>query len=316
MSAGLFGTKIVQVSGPVIIADLIETTLFGCLSVQLYLYYQAFPKDRLFVKIPVYTVYIIEFVTTILIIRDAFERFGYGFTDTAALVKINLTWFTSIVVPGLVAFFTQSFYAYRIYVLSKSRLIPFLIAAIAATSSITSFICGAFLFEAANGTLLNTKRMFITVGVWLATSAVCDFIIAGYMTYWLIKHDVEFRQTHAMVSKLIRLIVGTGSLTAAVALTSLTLFFASSSTSYYAAPGAVMPTVYANSMLVVLNSRIKIAGGRGTGASDDVIISEPRFRHTTQVNEPAVVSIRRELSTDSGLDDQVEMKVVGTSHSA
>ncbi|KAJ7511210.1 hypothetical protein B0H11DRAFT_1954377, partial [Mycena galericulata] len=300
-----------------IIADLIETTLFGCLSVQLYLYYQAFPKDRLFVKIPVYTVYMIEFVTTILIIRDAFERFGYGFTDTAALVKINLTWFTSIVVPGLVAFFTQSFYAYRIYVLSKSRLIPFLIAAIAATSSITSFICGAFLFEAANGTLLNTKRMFITVGVWLATSAVCDFIIAGYMTYWLIKHDVEFRQIRLIVSIILPTkIYPHSQFSAAVALTSLTLFFASSSTSYYAAPGAVMPTVYANSMLVVLNSRIKIAGGRGTGPSDDVIISEPRFRHTTQVNEPAVVSIRRELSTDSGLDDQVEMKVVGTSHSA
>jgi hypothetical protein len=68
--------------------------------------------------------------------------------------------------------------------------------------------------------------------VWLATSAACDLIIAGYMTYWvrgfirwrvylnrmkLIKHDVEFRQTHAMISKLIGLIVGTGSLTGSYA---------------------------------------------------------------------------------------------------
>jgi hypothetical protein len=94
-----------------------------------------------------------------------------------------------------------------------------------------------------------------------------------------------------------------------MALTGLTLFFASPATSYYAAPGAVMATVYANSMLVVLNSRIKIVGGRGTGDFDN-IISEPRFTNTTQATEPPVVSIRRELFTDPGLDDQVEMKVV------
>lgn len=52
------GYPIQQVSGPLIIACLLHWGLFGTLSVQLYLYYLAFPKDRTSTKCLVYGIYV------------------------------------------------------------------------------------------------------------------------------------------------------------------------------------------------------------------------------------------------------------------
>ncbi|KAK0430062.1 hypothetical protein EV421DRAFT_1860971, partial [Armillaria borealis] len=113
-----------------IVAYLLHWGLFGTLSVQLYLYYLAFPNDRKFTKFLVYGIYIVEFVQTILVTCDAFERFGYGFGDIDALTASYLSWPTVPIMSGIVACVGQVFYAYRIFVLSKSRTVPILITCV------------------------------------------------------------------------------------------------------------------------------------------------------------------------------------------
>jgi hypothetical protein len=65
------------------------------------LYYQAFPNDRRFTKCLVYTVYMIELVQTIIMARDAFTIFGYGFGDLAALTGVHLEWFAICILSGI-----------------------------------------------------------------------------------------------------------------------------------------------------------------------------------------------------------------------
>ncbi|KAJ7898965.1 hypothetical protein B0H13DRAFT_1623004, partial [Mycena leptocephala] len=115
--------------------------LFSVLTVQLFsnLYYLAFPNDRLFTKCLVYTIYSIAVVQTVLLTHDGFAAFGYGFGDFAALTAVRFYWFTSPIVGGLVAFMGQSFYAYRVHVLSSgSWTIPVLIVAV--NSSLFKFL--------------------------------------------------------------------------------------------------------------------------------------------------------------------------------
>ncbi|KAJ7467581.1 hypothetical protein FB451DRAFT_1092766, partial [Mycena latifolia] len=258
---------IVEFSGPVLLADVLHWGLFGALTVQLYLYYEAFPNDRLPTKCLVYGVYAIELVETILITHDAFASFGYGFGSLAALTKIDFDWLDIPIMGGLVAFLGQSFYAYRIYVLSKSLFVPVLILIVSLTSTVGAFLTGAFSLEAGNLALLNNRRISAAGGVWCGASALSDIMIAVGMTYYLSKKITGFRQTHALVSKVIRLTLETGSLTALVAVTSLTLFFAFPSQAYYATAAGVLPTLYANCILVVLNARCRILGGRATHSS-------------------------------------------------
>ncbi len=81
-----------------------------------------------------------------LVTHDAFAGFGYGFGDMDALTAIYFSWLTVPIMSGIgaysvicsfpllmtsaVAFVGQVFYAYRIFILSKSRVVPILITCV------------------------------------------------------------------------------------------------------------------------------------------------------------------------------------------
>ncbi|KAJ7881530.1 hypothetical protein B0H14DRAFT_3129019 [Mycena olivaceomarginata] len=68
-----------------------DSVLFGALTVQLFLYYQAFPNDVLSNKSLAYTIYILNFGMTMLFFDLAIATFGFGFSNISALTPISLT---------------------------------------------------------------------------------------------------------------------------------------------------------------------------------------------------------------------------------
>ncbi|KAK0212248.1 hypothetical protein DFS33DRAFT_1482182 [Desarmillaria ectypa] len=261
------GYPVVRLSGPVIVACLLHWGLFGTLSVQLYLYYLAFPNDRQFTKCLVYAIYIVEVVQTILVAHDTFATFGYGFGDMDALIGMHFDWLTVPIMSGVAACVGQVFYAYRIFILSKSRIVPIFVTCVSLTSSVAAIITGVYCFQAGSIIKLNNWKTSIAIGIWCGTSALCDIVIASCMTYYLMRSDTGFRRTHLLVIKLIRLTIETGSVTAVVALLNLILFFAFPGRTFYTTPALIMPNLYANTVYMVLNSRIRIMGGRDTYTS-------------------------------------------------
>ncbi|KAJ7463926.1 hypothetical protein FB451DRAFT_1491954 [Mycena latifolia] len=278
---------------------------------------KAFPKDRLSTKLLVYSIYTIELVGTILQTHDAFETFGYGFGNFLAATTIKLGWLDIPVISGLVAFIGQSFYAYRVYVLSKSWIIPALIMIVSLTSSVSAFLAGAFSFAPDNVVRLSTPKVTAAVGVWCGASALSDILIAICMTYYLSNQVTGFRQTRALLSKLIRITLETGSLTALVAVTNLVVFLAFPNQTYYIIPTVLMARLYPSCMLVVLNSRCQIVGGRGTYLeSTDGMLSTPSYLRTpgsrgAGTNDTHLVTINREVWSDAATHDHVEMKGMG-----
>ncbi|KAK7473212.1 hypothetical protein VKT23_001310 [Stygiomarasmius scandens] len=239
---------------------LLNYGLFGILSVQLYLYYSAFPNDPKKFKFLVYFVYLLETAQTIIFTHDAFERFVYGFANPDGISKINLIWFSSPFVDGLVALLVQLQFAYRIRLLSpKSRFVLVLIL----TASLTQF-------GGALGCVVLAKQVeflqelgnnnFVVGCIWLGGSAVADVTIAFSMIYVLSRYDRSFEQTRDLVKKIIRLTMETGSVTALVATCQLILFTAIPQRNYHIVPAIILAKVYSNSLMVVFNSRIRISG--------------------------------------------------------
>jgi len=113
------------------------------LTIQLYLYYEAFPLDRLAIKLLVYTVYTIELAQTMLMTYDAFGTFGYGFGDTSTVTNVHFDWLCIPIMGGMIGFLVQSFYAHRIYVFSESKLIPSFVVTVSLASVIAGFVLGA-----------------------------------------------------------------------------------------------------------------------------------------------------------------------------
>ncbi|KAK0226656.1 hypothetical protein IW262DRAFT_1267118, partial [Armillaria fumosa] len=251
-----------------IVACFLNWGLFGTLSVQFYLYYLAFPKDRKFTKYLVYGIYAVEFGQTMLITYDAFLVFGYGFGDMKVLTGMHSHWLTVLVTSAAVAYVGQGFYAYRIFVLSKSRTVPAFVICVR---------CGILSLWQFDSSICSRKTS-ISVGVsnqidipcssiWCGASALCDVIIAIYMTYYLMRSNTGFRRTRVLITKLIRLTVETGSVTATVALLNLILFSVFPHQTFYGTPALIMTKLYANTVYMVLNSRIRIMGGRDTYTS-------------------------------------------------
>ncbi|SJL07002.1 uncharacterized protein ARMOST_10344 [Armillaria ostoyae] len=273
---------IAELSGPYVVGALLNWGLFGTLSVQLYLYYLAFPNDRRFTKYLVYGIYVIEFTQTVLVTYDAFATFGYGFGDMDALTRMNYNWLTVPVMSAVAAGVGQVFYAYRISVVSKSRIIPIFIICISLTSSVAAMMTGIYAIQAGDLTKMNNRKTTIAIGIWCGASALCDIIIAICMTHYassfslsvifidvdaisqLIMRTTDFHHTQMLVTKIIRLTIETGSVTAVVALLNFVLFIAFPHQISFITPGLLVPKLYANAVYMVLNSRFQIIGGRDT----------------------------------------------------
>ncbi|KAK0459358.1 uncharacterized protein EV420DRAFT_1642323 [Desarmillaria tabescens] len=273
-----------------------------------YLYYLAFPNDRKFAKSLVYGIYIVELVQMVLVTHDAFAVFGYGFGDIEAVIDIHFDWLTVPVISGATACVGQVFYAYRIFILSKSRIVPIFVTCVSLTSSVAAIITGVYSFEAGNIIELDKRKFFVSVGIWCGASALCDIVIAICMTYYLMRSDTGFRRTRMIVTKLIRLTIETGSVTAVVALLNLILFFAFPRQTFFTTPALLMPKLYANTVYMVLNSRIRIIGGRDTyTSSTDMSVTSSMLRDTSSQStggtkrtegRAPVVTITKEVFND------------------
>ncbi|KAJ7810223.1 hypothetical protein B0H14DRAFT_3880705 [Mycena olivaceomarginata] len=265
-----------------------DSVLFGALTVQLFLYYQAFPNDVLSNKSLAYTIYILNFGMTMLFFDLAIATFGFGFSNISALTPVRVEWIILPILGGLVAFLAQSFYAYRIHVLSKTRVIPCCIVIISLTSCV-----GSVLMDTSSPTEASQAH-FLAVGVWCGGSALCDILIAVCMTYYLTKINTELRHIGAWLSKLTRLTIETNSLTAVVALVAVTLWLAFPHDIYYP------------------------LRGRGThpATTSQIIaaVSLPPFprdtRATIDRENPSGVTITREVSSNAESDN---WKVMGDS---
>ncbi|KAK0459350.1 uncharacterized protein EV420DRAFT_1642315 [Desarmillaria tabescens] len=302
------GYPIEKLSGPLIVAGLLHWGLFGTLSVQL-----SFPNDRRFTKYLVYGIYVVEFVQTILVTHDAFAEFGYGFGNIEVLTGMHFNWLTVPIMSAVVACIRQSFYAYRIFILSKSQIVP-----LSLTSAVAAIITGTYCFEAGDVTKLNNRRTSIAVGIWRGAAALCDILIAICMTYYLMRCDTGFRRTRMLVTKLIRLTIETGTITAVVALLNLILFFALPHQTFYGTPALIMPKLYANTVYMVLNSRIRILGGRDTDTSSlDISITTTMIRDIT--SDPIQGTWRTDgvqgrASMVAIFNDDYEMGQINVSH--
>ncbi|KAK0226536.1 hypothetical protein IW262DRAFT_774035 [Armillaria fumosa] len=308
------GYPIERLSGPLIVGFLLHWGLFGTLSIQLYLYYLAFPKDRKFTKCLVYGVYIIEFAQTMLLTHDAFVSFGYGFGDLDALTNVHLNWLFVPIMGGIAASVGQSFYAYRIFILSRSRIVPAFISCVSLISFVASIIAGVCTDQADVISKINSPRISIPIGILCAGYALCDITIAICMTYYLIRSSTGLHRTQILVTKLIRLIIETGSLTAAIALVISILFFAFPHEAFYVTPSLIISKLYANTIYMVLNSRIRIMGGRDTyTSSTDIEMTTNMMRditsHSTQgAQRTPVVMITEEVFSSNDEMDGISEK--------
>ncbi|TFK41687.1 hypothetical protein BDQ12DRAFT_392800 [Crucibulum laeve] len=248
-----------SLAGALLISCVVNWGLLGVLCVQVYVYYLAFPKDRKAAKLLIYGVFLCEVLQTIIITRDTYVAFASGFGNVKSLDSMHTHWFTIPISGGIVGCIGQLYFAYRMSVVAESKFLPIAVVVLSIASTSAAMVSAAQFFMAGSFTFLRNNTL-TAVGIWNGLGAFCDLTIAIAMPYLLLRRGTGLSNTHVLITKIIRLTVETGALTAFVAIAHLILYFAPSITFIIA--GANIAKIYANTILVLLNNRLEITNGR------------------------------------------------------
>ncbi|KAJ7599692.1 hypothetical protein C8J56DRAFT_908606 [Mycena floridula] len=239
---------------PVFFGNLFNFFLFGILTVQAYYYYINFGKTDLkrIRFIALFTI-VLEFVQTVLVISDGYILFCERWGDPAVLLRSGLIWVYVPLLGALMSLVAQVFWAWRLNMLTKIIWIPIAIIALSVTQFIAALVGGISGRNITDVTKLALE--FKPLTVWIVAVATADVIIVISMLYFYSTNRTVFAGTKVALSKILFITIETGMCCATVVL----LFLVFKNQNWHLCTAITLSKFYANSLLVVLNSR---KGGR------------------------------------------------------
>ncbi|KAH8825890.1 hypothetical protein DL96DRAFT_1610160 [Flagelloscypha sp. PMI_526] len=255
----------VNAYAPTWVGAFLHNILFGILIVQVYIYYSFFPKDKRSIKALVYSVFLIELAQTLMRAFDAYnnEVVHWGDPDFVGTHVGHrgdvLTWLSMPILTAISGGIVQVYFGYRIYIFSKSIWVASAIWLPALLQVGSGLGVGLVDKVQRHGGAANTKgaagniNTTIVLTIWLVTTLVTDILIAGLLTYYLYSMKSGIKESDRLVTRIIRLTVETGSLTAVAAILIMILFY--KKPPWHLMFSDIIGKLYANNLLVMFNRR-------------------------------------------------------------
>ncbi|KAJ7107930.1 hypothetical protein C8R44DRAFT_986985 [Mycena epipterygia] len=262
------------ITSATLIGSLLNFFLFGTLVIQVYVYNICFPKDTPTIKRLVHLVFLAMAVCTCLNAADAHYWYAAGFGDLAKFSQARFSPFYTPIMGSIIALVVQLFYCYRIS-LFRSNTVWFtaIIALASLVQAVGGIGGGVKAYIAANEQHDQARTVLVYVcPMWLVGDAVADILIAITMTHLLAKASDP--QTRHLVRGVVRLIIETNTFSASVALVGLVLFAGLPTADYFICPTMILPGIYANTLLVVLNNRARPSSPYAHPDADDMYVSD------------------------------------------
>ncbi|KAJ7449287.1 hypothetical protein FB451DRAFT_1531678 [Mycena latifolia] len=270
-NAEVLDVDVGSIIGPIFIGNIINWMLLGTLITQMYTYHQKFAKDRISITILGKPPSDLRLSITIML------------TDHGWWFIINIwgkpeefdfvPWSACMIVfmCGLVAGIVQLFYAWRIWVLARGKImigIAILIVLTALIQSISAMVTAILLLLDPNQKAV--LRLHPGFTIWLSGSLATDVFITTCMTYILhtAKMKTAWADSETLLGRMVRITVQTGLATVVTACIDLFLFVHFTNNDFHLVPAYVLGKLYSNSLLLSLNLR--------NSSSDHVFPAQPQ----------------------------------------
>ncbi|KAJ7066314.1 hypothetical protein C8F01DRAFT_1365869 [Mycena amicta] len=242
--------------GAMLLGTMVGAVLFGVTTMQAYMYWTRFPDDHWAIKATVCFIWLAEATHVGLVTNTVYELLivDYGHPERL-LERPPRSIIGYIFMTVTIAVSVQVFFSYRIYVLSQSRIIPF----ITYTLSFVRLAFGTSLFSVGlsvtSVTQLITKWQWIGLVMW-SLSAAEDVLITGTLVYLLMQQKGRVHKTtNAFLDKIIMWSIETGLLTSSFSLITVILFHTMPNNFIWIAFSTIEARMFSNSLLASLNSR-------------------------------------------------------------
>ncbi|KAE9407174.1 hypothetical protein BT96DRAFT_1014287 [Gymnopus androsaceus JB14] len=244
---------VTQIYAPMFVGAFLSSVLYGIVLVQMYTYFQLSHNDRLWMKLLLFYLLIMETVTTVCDLGIVFEPLLLKFGQEDVL--ITSPWFlrTNGLFTCLISTPVQIFMAWRIKIIMQT-MIPFVIIVFVALCALAG---GTWLVVTASRfpefAEFNSSPEAPTL--WLVSTAVADIMIACCLVYGLSRKRTGFSVLNSHIDRIIRVTVQTGSLTAITALADAIVFLSVSNTTIFFSWDLMLSKLYTNTLLSSLNAR-------------------------------------------------------------
>ncbi|TFY79387.1 hypothetical protein EWM64_g4623 [Hericium alpestre] len=185
---------------------------------------------------------------------SVYTWFVYGWGDINVLNNSETGYLNVPILSSIIAIIVQTFFGWRIWTLSKS-FVPLLCIGVLAVAQAGAAIAVAYFLATVPLENAREPGLPVAVGVRLGTSVVADAIIAISMTYFLLKGREETIKFNNVLTRLIRLTIETGTVTALFAVMDI-VFFLAAHNGLHQVSGVILAKLYSNSLLVIFNNRV------------------------------------------------------------
>jgi len=227
--------------------------LYGVLLSQTYSYYQTYKSDSRWIQVLVYYLFIIETANTAFDMFVMYEPLILRYNNPLATQVFPTLFASEPLVIVAVSTPIQLFFAWRIKVLTKTNWVSMLICLFAIVSLAggiwTGIMVAVLKFFAKKPQLHNPAL------VWFLSSCVADVLITTSLVISLSKRKTGFSATDDAISKIIRMTVQTGMLTAFFAIGDVVFFMTLPHTALNFLWDIALSKLYTNCLMSTLNAR-------------------------------------------------------------
>ncbi|KAF7343937.1 putative Transmembrane protein [Mycena venus] len=294
---------IIWLAGPRLLGLIFNWGLLGVLTTQVYIYNVNFPKDKRVSKAIVYIVYVLDWAQTCAATYDGFQWFVYGWGDIPTLYGVFTDFLNVPLLSSIIGSIVQIFFGWRIWAISQSRMTFVVVVLLSCLQLGAGGAAAYYLYQDASE-VTRSAGLVRAVGIRLGASVAVDTVIAVSMTYFLVRSRGEaLGRMHSVLTRLIRLTVETGTITALAAIMDL-LFFLKAHNALHQVTGVILCKLYSNTLLVLFNNRLVMANAAETTvhASQSLAFrAASRSQHETWNIRPTVLD-SMELQTSRGRD--------------
>ncbi|PBK66684.1 hypothetical protein ARMSODRAFT_959823 [Armillaria solidipes] len=288
--------------GAVYIGATIAAVFYGITILQTVIYYKQYPNDPWLFRYSVAVLWILDTLHIAISTHALYFYLVESFGNYLHQFEIIWSFPLQLLVNMLIVVGVQALYAVRIWKFGRNfhAVLPwFIFLAVAA-----SFATGIYVIYDTYtlSSFFDLPTISTSIYVVFSTLAGADFCIAATMCFYLHKGTTMtgFSSTIKIVVGLMRLVVISGLATSACSLFTLIVYIAWPNSLIFIAVDFILPKLYINSLLAMLNARnVQMRGGSQPERPVDEL-KFLRFAHHTTRSGP---SNSAETSVDVALSE-------------
>ncbi|KAI0658278.1 hypothetical protein C8Q70DRAFT_186065 [Cubamyces menziesii] len=254
--------------GSVLVGSLVALFLSGAVWMQVFLYVQLYPRDRLRIKLMVFSVWVLDTIHSAMAITANWQYLIMHFGDWTIIDNITWSVATTVALTALITFLVHCFFTHRIHTLSRQNwYITAPLVALAAVRLISALISTSEMIRLGSYEQF-VKRYDYVFTIGLSTAASLDVLIAGGLCYFLRRGRSGFTGMDKIVDAITLYTIENGLLTCITTVVSLICWVSMPTNLIFLGLHFAISKLYANSLLATLNARKSLLN-KSQGSSGD-----------------------------------------------